>query len=462
MGKGGLVSYENTDLFRLVFRLEGSIFDNIFTKVLASVFISFLAAILQSSLGWFSDGGNIPPVNSMAFTITGSSIAFLLVFRSVISYNRFWEGRGHLGSMMENARDFARQTAFCVRLDDGPADVDRDIAKVMLSHTQQGQSQQLGEYVDATGVREYMQRMHGFRRLQMCRQLVMFWRLTVQHLRDQHDERFVEELWYNHGQMREGLEYFANPEKFVAAKKGKPGHLNDDIVDNLGSTMPGKTLATPHVADLLKGKKRRPLVIIAMLSWYLKQEYKLKNITYMEYLCMNKDLTGMIGAFNGVDKVHNVPIPFPYAQMITLLMSLYCFASPFMFVSSFGYWTFLPAAFLTCAFFGINEVALEIEDPFGNDENDLPLDTMGDALAADCEMNLEVALVPAANIKKYWEEIAMSRQHWIAKRDIAVEKQVAGGPLGSRASAALPAAQPGSREYEPEPEPEPEMGRSPA
>ena len=53
-----------------------------------------------------------------------------------------------------------------------------------------------------------------------------------------------------------------------------------------------------------------------MLSWYLKQEYSMKNITYMEYLSMNKDLSGMIEAFNGVDKVHNVPIPFPYAQMV--------------------------------------------------------------------------------------------------------------------------------------------------
>merc|ERR550537_737248 len=153
----------------------------------------------------------------------------------------------------------------------------------------------------------------------------------------------------------------------------------------------------------------------------------MKNITYMEFLSMNKDLSGMIGAFNGVDKVHTVQIPFPYAQMITLLMSLYCFFAPFMLVTYFGYWTFIPASFLTCAQFGINEVAIEIEDPFGTDENDLPLDAMGDALAADCEMNLEVALVPTKNIKLYWEEIAKSRQHYTAKCDLNREIEVSGG-----------------------------------
>lgn len=38
-----------------------------------------------------------------AFTLAGSSISFLLVFRSQISYNRFWEGKGwqHLGRLRE-------------------------------------------------------------------------------------------------------------------------------------------------------------------------------------------------------------------------------------------------------------------------------------------------------------------------------------------------------------------------
>lgn len=452
MGKGGLVDYDNTDLFRLIFRLEGSIFDNIFPKVIVTVVLSFLAAVLSDVLGWFvtDEYGTMPPIQPIAFSVTGSSIAFLLVFRSVISYNRFWEGRGHLGSLMENARDFARQVAFCVRMDDGPADVDKDISKVLQNNPlmqgeqgqdldeiskamQNGQTQKLGEYIDALGVREYMTRMHGFRRLQMCRQLILMWRLTVQHLRDAHGEKPAEELWYNCVQKAEGEEYLAMQEKFRAKKRndpnydnGVPRHIDTEIVDTIGNIMPGKTLVTPHVADMLKGKKRRPLVIIAMLSWYLKQEYFNKNITYMEYLSMNKDLSGMIGAFNGVDKVHNVPIPFPYAQMITLLMTAYCFIAPFMFVTYFGYWCFVPASFLTCSFFGINEVAIEIEDPFGTDENDLPLDIMGDALAADCEMNLEVALVPAANIKQYWEEIAKSRQHFTDKRSIAVEKEVSG------------------------------------
>jgi hypothetical protein len=57
-------------------------------------------------------------------------------------------------------------------------------------------------------------------------------------------------------------------------------------------------------------------------------------------------------------------------------------------------------------------VATEIEDPFGEDENDLPMDPMGDALKGDCEMNLEVAGVPVNNMNAYCEEIGQSKQIW--------------------------------------------------
>jgi predicted membrane chloride channel (bestrophin family) len=39
-----------------------------------------------------------------------------------------------------------------------------------------------------------------------------------------------------------------------------------------------------------------------------------------------------------------------------------------MLVAAFGYACFLPALLLCLAFFGTNEVAIEIEDPFGEDE----------------------------------------------------------------------------------------------
>ena len=67
-------------------------------------------------------------------------------------------------------------------------------------------------------------------------------------------------------------------------------------------------------------------------------------------------------------------------------------------------------------------------------------------------MNLEVALVPTANMKKYWEEIAMSRQHYVAKHAVEVERKVAGGTRAINAGI-LPTE---DLQAEPQPQPEPE------
>ena len=213
-----------------------------------------------------------------------------------------------------------------------------------------------------------------------------------------------------------------------------------------------RRLTTPHLEFFLKKTARRPLAAVAILTRLIHWEYAKKNITNMEYESMNKCLHTLIQGFNGVDKVHTVQIPFPYAQMILLFLTLYVFTAPFMFVTYFGWGCFLPASALCCAFFGINEVfysphfshpadsgqllgwwsdpvaarsrpgvrvllavpqvALEIEDPFGEDENDLPLDPMGDALKADIECALEMNEVPLDNIRIYWDKIDRSKARW--------------------------------------------------
>jgi len=103
------------------------------------------------------------------------------------------------------------------------------------------------------------------------------------------------------------------------------------------------------------------------------------------------------------------------AQMTILLLSLYCFSAPFMLVTYFGWGTFVPAAVVTIAFFGINEVAIEIEDPFGLDENDLPLDQMDIWTDVRAEMEPhELAEYPETGM--FIHGLYMEGARWDAKK----------------------------------------------
>lgn len=403
------VKYENTDFFKILFQLKGSIFDNAALKLIITIVVSLTASTLHHYLDWFKadNTGPVGPINKLGFTLAGSAIAFLLVFRSSISYSRFWEGRGHLGDIMHHARDLGRQMAFCLLNDEGEGEKDIMVRmEAEMSRGREGREPNLGEYQETTGVRENVHRMCGFRRLQMIRTLLIFWRLLVQHARgdcklDGIDERLLN---YSHAEFK----------LMTSDGKAKP---TDPCI---------RKLAIPVQMDLLHGKPRRPLIAVGMMTWYLQQEYRAKNITYMEYMSMNDNLNGLIEGFNGVDKITSVPVPFPYAQMILVFLSLYCFSAPFLFVTSFGWACVVPSLILSLAFFGINEVAIEIEEPFGDDDNDLPTDGMGDALTKDCEMNLKVAGVPVSNLEFYWNEIAKSVENSATKNKLK-EVQAATG-----------------------------------
>jgi len=75
-------------------------------------------------------------------------------------------------------------------------------------------------------------------------------------------------------------------------------------------------------------------------------------------------------------KITNTLFPFPYAQLIALLLYVFLFSTPVL-VSALCddmKWAFIFTAVPVFGLFSLNYVARELEVPFGNDSNDLPLE----------------------------------------------------------------------------------------
>ena len=62
---------------------------------------------------------------------------------------------------------------------------------------------------------------------------------------------------------------------------------------------------------------------------------------------------------------------------------LYALVMPFGLVREFGYGTIVASMFTFFATMGLELLATEIEEPFGTDINDLPLDQIGSVIARD-------------------------------------------------------------------------------
>jgi ion channel-forming bestrophin family protein len=86
-----------------------------------------------------------------------------------------------------------------------------------------------------------------------------------------------------------------------------------------------------------------------------------------------------------------------YAIHLKQLLILYCFLLPFQIVESLGWWTGLIAALVGFTVFGIEAIGLEIENPFGYDANDLPLDTICNTM----KRNIDDLISLTPSVKSY-------------------------------------------------------------
>jgi putative membrane protein len=71
---------------------------------------------------------------------------------------------------------------------------------------------------------------------------------------------------------------------------------------------------------------------------------------------------------------------------------VYIVTLPFALEETFGWGTILATFVVAYLFMGIEEIGVEIEDPFGRDDNDLPLDQICLGIRDHC-----MALLPPEN-----------------------------------------------------------------
>jgi putative membrane protein len=78
----------------------------------------------------------------------------------------------------------------------------------------------------------------------------------------------------------------------------------------------------------------------------------------------------------GCERIATTPMPFAYSVMIHRTVYLFCALLPFGLVGSIGVFTPLFTVLVAYTFMAIEALAAELEEPFGIESNDLPLDAL--------------------------------------------------------------------------------------
>lgn len=103
---------------------------------------------------------------------------------------------------------------------------------------------------------------------------------------------------------------------------------------------------------------------------------------------LDATLSALTAASASCERIKSTPIPFSYTLLLHRTAYLYCFLLPFGLVDSIGFMTPFVVAIVAYTFFGLDALGDEIEEPFGLDPNDLPLN----AICRTIEINLRESL----------------------------------------------------------------------
>jgi len=132
----------------------------------------------------------------------------------------------------------------------------------------------------------------------------------------------------------------------------------------------------------LESVTARAGVIATWISTRLVAEVERLKLAETRLLAVDANLTALVDSWGGCERILRTPVPFAYAQHIKLFVTVWCFSVPFAMVDALRWYTPVAAGLLAFALFGIDEIGVEIEDPFGYDANDLPLDAIGEGIDA--------------------------------------------------------------------------------
>ncbi|GAN04989.1 UPF0187-domain-containing protein [Mucor ambiguus] len=159
-----------------------------------------------------------------------------------------------------------------------------------------------------------------------------------------------------------------------------------------------------HAGGALKKKKRQarfsceedlpdegnsdmslPLEIIFRMSLYMAQAKTAGKIDGAFSNVIITHLNNLNDSLSGMERIVNTPIPAVYVVHLKQSLALYILAIPFTLVEQLKWWIIPTIILASFTLFGIDAIGAQIDNPFGYNNNDLPLNTFCDSLRKEIE-----------------------------------------------------------------------------
>lgn len=286
-------------------------------------------------------------ISSTLLTVLGFVVALSLSFRSSTAYERYMEGRKSWTTLLLASQNLARNIWINAEEREDHAKDDL-LAKVTALNLIVAFAQSLKHrlrfepYTHYSDLRDLVQHLDTFAK-------------EATELEPERDDLGPTSLWKSWGEYL-GISFtISNPRKLIKRAKYPLGNQPLEILNHL----------TAYIRDIIDA------------GCFKANPYQTQ--------ALNAVLT-INDVHATTDRILNTPLPLAYAIAISQITWVYILLLPFQLYDTLGLIAIPGTLFAAYIILGFAFIGQEIENPFGHDVNDLPLDNFCNQLAADIDI----------------------------------------------------------------------------
>jgi putative membrane protein len=146
-------------------------------------------------------------------------------------------------------------------------------------------------------------------------------------------------------------------------------------------------LSTEDLAKL-RNVKHIPLELTLWLSDYLHKQFQSDRIDSNYFISMNDSINALIEGLTGCERILRTPLPLAYCVYLKRLILIYCIGLPFRLAIELDWLSAIAVGLVSFILLGVEQIGNEIENPFGHDANDLPIDALCESITTNVEQTL--------------------------------------------------------------------------
>lgn len=138
--------------------------------------------------------------------------------------------------------------------------------------------------------------------------------------------------------------------------------------------------------DFKETESKNPILLIMQPMYTIINKLRDKDkIRFEQYMALDAHMVNLIDVIGGCERIANTPVPPAFAFFVKQALLFYAIMFPFGWIDTFGVLVLPMMIMIVYILLGLEILAEELEEPFGNDDNDLPLGQ----ISRNIELNIE-------------------------------------------------------------------------